>query len=399
MFKLFDFLNIKMNPMGIDRTLPYNNLPPLPPQVDVETKVVLKNCVGARAALAELRLAGNLIPDQSVLINTLPLLEAKDSSEIENIVTTNDALFREASQADENADPATKEAVRYRSALTSGWKSLKDRPLSARTAIEVCTKITNIQTDVRKTPGTALKNSFTNEIIYTPPEGPDRLRALLANWEQYLHTEDDIDPLVRMAVLHYQFEAIHPFQDGNGRTGRILNALYLIHAGVLDLPTLYLSRYILQNKAEYYRLIDGVTHEGAWDPWIVYMLQGIEMTAHWTNLRITAIRNLIDHTADYVNKMAKGVYSHELVQTIFAQPYCRIAHLTDRKIGNRVTAARYLKQLAEIGVLEEEKIGREKLFVHRKYMDLLASDGHNVLPYQMDVSEDKKQKRGRKARA
>ena len=202
--------------------------------MDVETKAVLKQCVRSRAALAELRLAGQLIPDQSVLINTIPLLEAKDSSEIENIVTTNDALFREASELDDGGDPAAKEALRYRTALDSGFHALKERPLTARTAIEVCSIIKGVEMDVRRTPGTQLKNTFTGEVIYTPPDGADRIRDMLANWERYLHADDDIDPLIRMAVLHYQFEAIHPFLDGNGRTGRILNMLVLVQAGLLN---------------------------------------------------------------------------------------------------------------------------------------------------------------------
>ncbi|MFM1815762.1 MAG: hypothetical protein RLZ98_2457 [Pseudomonadota bacterium] len=367
--------------MNQDPKKPYNDLPLLPPDAEVETKAVLKKCVGARAALAELRLAGALIPDQSVLINTIPLLEAKDSSEIENIVTTNDALFREAGQADDAADPATKEALRYRAALYGGFKALQERPLTAKTAIEICGKITDIRMDVRRTPGTALKNTFTGEVIYTPPEGADKIRELLANWERYLHAEDDVDPLVRMAVLHYQFEAIHPFPDGNGRTGRILNILSLIHAGLLDTPTLYLSRYILRNKGDYYALLQGVTTRGAWEDWIVYMLSAVEQTATWTNHRIQAIRKLMDHTAEHVRQNAKGAYSHELIETVFAQPYTRIAHVTERGIAKRVSASKYLKELVDIGVLVEEKVGRDKLFIHRKYMDLLGRDDHEFERY------------------
>ncbi len=367
--------------MQPDAARPYNYLPELPPRSDVETKAVLKRCVTARTALAELNFAGQLIPDQTVLINTIPLLEAKDSSEIENIVTTNDALFRAASPADAASDPATKEALRYRSALNSGYHALKSRPITTQTAIEICSVIKGQDIDFRKIPGTELKNSFTGEVIYTPPEGADRLRALMSNWERYLHAGDDIDPLVRMAVLHYQFEAIHPFPDGNGRTGRVLNILALVQAGILDMPTLYLSRHILRTKAEYYRLLQEVTHNGAWEPWILYMLAAVETTASWTNLHIRAIRVLIEHTSDHVRANASGIYSHELIQTIFAQPYCRISHLIDQGIAKRVSASRYLKQLVEIGVLEEEKHGRDKLFIHRKYMSLLGSDDHTFEPY------------------
>jgi len=368
--------------MSVDPTKPYNDLPGLPPAVQLETHAVLKRCITARTAVAELRRAGELIPDQSVLVNTIPLLEAKDSSEIENIVTTNDALFREASDAQDSGDPAAKEALRYRTALYSGCQSLKVRPLSARTALEVCSEIKGVNMDVRKTSGTQLKNSFTGEVIYTPPEGEQRLRDLLSNWERFANAEDDIDPLVRMAVLHYQFEAIHPFLDGNGRTGRILNILVLIQAGLLDIPTLYLSRHIVRTKSDYYRLIQGVTLKGEWEPWIVYMLTAVEATARWTNDRIRAIRDLMQMTADYMRARAPKIYSRELLDIVFAQPYVRIAHLIEAGIAERHAAAKYLRQLAAIGILREEKRGRDKLFIHRKYMDLLGRDDHAFDPYE-----------------
>ncbi len=367
--------------MPYDARRPYNDLPLLPPPTDLETKAVLKKCVLARTAIADLRRAGELIPDQSVLVNTIPLLEAKDSSEIENIVTTNDALFREASQRDDAGDPSAKEALRYRAALYSGVQMLAERPLSARTAIEVCSAIKGVDMDVRKTPGTELKNSFTGEVIYTPPEGEAKLRDLLSNWERFANADDDLDPLVRMAVLHYQFEAIHPFIDGNGRTGRILNVLSLIQAGLLDIPTLYLSRYIVRTKGDYYRLLQGVTERGDWEPWVLYILQAVEVTATWTNARIRAIRDLMLHTAEHVKTAAPNLYSHDLIQVIFAQPYVRIGHLIDSGIAERHAASRYLKQLASIGVVVEEKRGRDKLFVHRKYMDLLGRDDHAFPPY------------------
>jgi Fic family protein len=360
---------------------PYNGLPPLPPSMEIETKAVLKQCVKARAALAELNLAGQLIPDQTVLINAIPLLEAKDSSEIENIVTTNDALFREASEIDDNGDFAAKEAVRYRSALNTGFHALRTRPLTARTAVEVCSSIKGTEMDVRRTPGTQLKNSFTGEVIYTPPVGADRIRDMLTNWEKYLHASDDIDPVIRMAVLHYQFEAIHPFADGNGRTGRILNILVLVQAGLLSMPTLYLSRHILRTKVDYYRLLDEVTREQAWEAWILYMLTAVETTAAWTNLRVRAIRRLMENTSDYIRSKAPGIASYELVHTIFAQPYTRITHLIERGIAKRVSASRYLKQLADLGVLREQKVGRDKLFIHQKYFDLLTADHHDFEPY------------------
>lgn len=361
---------------------PYNDLPPLPPASDLETKPILKACVKARAALAELKLAGELIPNQSVLINTIPILEAKDSSEIELIVTTNDALFREASLKDGNTDRATKEAIRYRTALYAGLASLRSRPLTTNTAVEICSLLKDQQMEIRKVPGTTLQNNVTGDVIYTPPEGEARLRDMLSNWEQFLHRDDDLDPLVRMAVLHYQFEAIHPFVDGNGRTGRILNVLVLVEAGLLDLPTLYLSRHIVRTKQQYYGLLREVTSSGAWEPWIQYMLQAVELTSRWTTLKVRAIRAQMDHTAEFVKAAAPKIYSRELVDLMFTEPYCRIGSLVDAGIAKRQTASEYLKQLAAAGVLREERVGRDKVFIHRAYLDLLSNEAHDFRRFQ-----------------
>jgi Fic family protein len=363
-----------------DPARPHNDLPLLPPSAEIETRAVLKSCVGARTALAELRLAGHLIPDQSVLVHAIPNLEARDSSAVENIVTTTDALFREASIGDHQADPATKEAARYRNALYAAVEAIKTRPLSTRIAVDVCRAITGIELDIRRTPGTTLANSHTGEVIYTPPEGEARLRELLANWERFARESPEIDPLVRMAVLHYQFEAIHPFPDGNGRTGRILNILSLIQDGLLDLPTLYLSRYILKTRGDYYRRLGAVTFQQQWEPWILYVLAGVEETSVWTTRKIRAIRALMDETTRYVRAVAPKM-PHAVIEQIFTQPYCRIANLVERKIAARHTASAYLKELARLGVLEEEKIGRDKLFLHRKYLNVLFGDAHTFEPY------------------
>ena len=359
---------------------PYNDLPPLPPGVDVETRPVLKQCIAARAALAELKQAAELIPNQGVLINALPRLEAQASSEIENIVTTTDRLFQ-YQHADAQADPATREALRYSSALMEAFGALKHTPLNTRTAEQVCTRIKDVQMQVRRVPGTALANARTGEVIYTPPVGENLLRTQLANWERYLHEARDTDPLIRMAVGHYQFEAIHPFTDGNGRTGRVLNSLFLIQEGLLTLPILYLSRYIIRNRADYYRLLLDVTREQAWEPWLLYMLRGIEDTARWTTAKIAAIRNLSALTVDHVRRAAPKIYSRELVDLIFDLPYCRIQNLVERDIAARQAASRYLKQLADIGVLRETTLGREKLFIHPRLMQLLTHDDNTVAPY------------------
>jgi len=352
---------------------PYNNLPLLPPKKDVESKPILKACIPARAALAELKQAAALLPNQGLLVNLLPILEAKDSSEIENIVTTTDKLFKFSAE-DSLADPMTREALRYRTALNHGYQQLGTKPLCTNTAVEICSTIKGMQMEVRKVPGTTLTNQVSGELIYTPPAGEEVIRNLLTNWENYLHKEDGIDPLIKMAVAHYQFEAIHPFIDGNGRTGRVLNVLYLIETGLLTLPILYLSRYIVQNKIDYYRLLNDVTRTGDWQTWVIFILKGVETTAIWTTHKIEAVRKLSEHTAEFIQTELPKIYSHELVQVIFEQPYCRISNLVDNGIAKRQSASVYLKQLCKIGVLNEIRSGKQKLFVQPKLMQLMKSD-------------------------
>ena len=351
---------------------PYNALPLLPPKKEVETKAVLKKCITARAALAELKQASDLIPDARMLVNTLPLLEAQASSEIENIITTTDSLFEYASLGENRADPATKEALRYRTALQDGVEYLQHRPLGTRLAEQLCSRIKGVEMTVRKVPGTALANEKTGRIIYTPPEGEALLREKLGNWETYLHQQEDIDVLIRMAAAHYQFEAIHPFTDGNGRTGRLLNTLYLVEQELLTLPVLYLSRYIIENKDDYYAKLLRVTTHQSWEKWVLYVLNGVEETAIWTREKIAAIRRLLEHTNQYVRLAAPEVHSRELIDIIFTQPYCRIANLVEADIAKRQTASVYLKQLTEIGVLKEMKVGRDKLFIHPKLIGVIT---------------------------
>lgn len=368
--------------MPFNPTKPYNDLPPLPPKADMETRTVLKACIEARAALAELKQAGELIPNQAVLINTIPLLEAQSSSEIENVITTTDRLFQYAHE-DGAADPATKEALRYRTALRQGFEELKQRPLATSTAVRVCRTIKAVEIDVRATPGTKLVNDATGAVIYTPPEGEARLRDLLANWEKFVHEETTIDPVIRMAVQHYQFEAIHPFTDGNGRTGRVLNLLMLIDQGLLKLPVLYLSRSILANKADYYRLLHAVTAEARWEDWIVYILQAVTDTARWTTAKINAMRELLENTAQHVkvSRHTDRIYKRELIDMIFTQPYCRIANLVNAGLAQRQTASAYLQKLRDAGVLEELKLGRERIYFNRRLIGLLKSDQHAFEPF------------------
>ncbi len=351
----------------------YNQLPILPPAVELESKAILKQCITARAALAELKQAAELIPNQGMLINTLPLLEARASSEIENIVTTTDRLFKYR-QADDRADPMTKETLRYSYALLEGYRALAKCPLNTGTAEQVCSKIKGVEMRVRQGPGTALANEQSGEIIYIPPVGENLLRNLLTNWEKFLHDETDLDPLIRMAVGHYQFEAIHPFTDGNGRTGRVLNSLFLIQEDLLTLPILYLSRYIIKHKKDYYRLLMLVTCESAWEAWILYVLKAVEETSNWTKQKIAAIRQLLTHTTEYVREKQPKIYSRELVDLIFEMPYCRISDVIEAGLAQRQAASRHLKALVEIGVLQEMQLGREKVFIHPKLMQLLTHD-------------------------
>lgn len=358
-----------------DPRVPYNDLPRLPPQADIETKAVLKACIKAQASLAGLRGMAGRIPNQGMLINIIPMLEAQASSAIENIVTTTDRLFQYANEAQQaQADPATKEALRYRTALHRGYRSLAERPLTTATAVDVCRTIKGVEIGVRRVPGTALMNDATQRIIYTPPEGEAAIRDLLADWERFIHTQQDIDPLVRMAVMHYQFEAIHPFSDGNGRTGRVLNLLFLISESLLDLPILYLSRYIIQHKQEYYRLLMKVTTENAWEEWILYMLEAVHSTAEWTSAKIKAICDLIEKTREQIRRQTPKSYSYELVDLIFMQPYCRISNLVEREIAQRQTASKMLKDLVAQKVLQEITVGREKVFINLELMTLLTRD-------------------------
>jgi Fic family protein len=348
---------------------PYNDLPLLPPPAEaIETNEILKKCINSRVALAELKQAAELIPNAAVLVNALPLLEARASSEIENIVTTTDKLFEFVDMAEDKADAATKEALRYRTALFEGTKMVRRRMLTTDMAIQICSTIKDSELDIRDDSGTRLTNRKTGEVIYTPPIGQGLLQKKLKNWADFMHTEKDLDPLVRMAVQHYQFEAIHPFTDGNGRTGRII-------------------RHIIQNKGEYYRLLNEVTHNQAWGAWIMFMLTGVEETCIWTTDKIKAIRELMQHTSQYVQKQLPKIYSWELVEALFKQPYCRINNLVSTGIAKRQTASVYLKQLADIGVLKEVKSGRETLFVHPKYIELLTGE-ENVWVYYAGVETE-----------
>lgn len=367
-----------------DPNRPYDLLPDLPPNDDIETKPILKKCITARAALAGLKQAGDLVPNQSVLINTIPLREAQGSSEIENIVTTTDRLFEFAATESQSTDPNTKETFRYRTALFQGYRDANRHPITTNTAVRICQTIKGVGMDIRDTPGTALRNDATNQIIYTPPQGQDLLRNKLENWERYLHEQQNVDPLIRMAIAHYQFEAIHPFTDGNGRTGRILNILYLINEGLLKIPVLYLSRHLIEHKDDYYRLLLEVTTDDNWEEWILYMLSAVEETANWTMEKIHAIRQLMEMTNEHVHNAAAKIYRQELVDLTFLQPYCRISDVVEAGIAERATASKYLKKLSDADVLTPVKIGRDRLFINSRFLALLLSDDNDINLYRFD---------------
>lgn len=308
-----------------------------------------------------------------MLIRAVVLQEAKLSSEIENIVTTNDKLYRAFSELSLATDPNTKEVLHYEEALWHGHRMLRaGRPLSASLFVEIVGIIRETGVGVRTMPGTQIVNERTRKVIYTPPQGEGLIRDLLDNLSEYLYSADDIDPLIKLSVAHYQFEAIHPFTDGNGRTGRVLNILYLVDRELLDVPVLYLSRHIIENRSGYYEGLRRVTEEGAWEDWIVYMLEAIEATAADTRGRILEIRQALDDAVEVAKDGMRRGYRKELIELIFEQPYTRIQFLEKAGIAKRQTASDYLKELERVGLLRGFKYGRDRLFVNPRLMDILS---------------------------
>jgi Fic family protein len=350
---------------------PYNSLPDLPPRGDVESRAVLRAVIGARSALAAMEQAARRMTNPMVLINSLPLLEAQASSEIENIVTTADELFRFAGDDSGTSNPATKETLSYRTALFAGIDLIKARPLSANTAMEVCSIVKNRRMELRRLPGTYVGNPATHAAIYTPPTGEAVIRDKLSNWERFVHATTEMDPLVSMAVAHYQFEAIHPFEDGNGRTGRIVNVLMLMDAGLISEPILYLSRFIIKRKAEYYRLLLEVTRDENWEGWILFMLEGIRATALSTIAKIDRIQAQQEDMLATIRVVTSGANA-DLLAVLFEQPYCRIANVVQRCRVSRPTATNWLNGLVERGALRGVRAGRERLFINTGLVDLLV---------------------------
>lgn len=353
-----------------------NNLKLLPPELELETKKVLKQLTRSHRALAELKGFADVIPNKNILINAVTINEAKDSSEIENIITTHDELFK--AMSGENYDnPASKEVTNYRTALWHGYRLVKEKGfLSTNMMIEVQQLIEANRAGIRKLPGTVLRNDVTGEVIYTPPSEEHEILLLLSNLEKYINDDyDNIDPLVKLAVIHYQFEAIHPFYDGNGRTGRIINILYIVLKELLDSPILYLSKFIIRNKSAYYRLLQEVTVKGKWEDWILFILQGIEETAEETLLLVKEISTLLENTAEQIKEVLPKIYSKELVDLIFYEFYTKISYIQDGLNVSRKTASSYLSSLEEAGFLISEKIGRERIYLNKGLVQIVKENG------------------------
>jgi len=353
-----------------------NSLPNIPLDIDIESKAVLKKLAKAHQALAELKGVAASIPNQSILINTLSLQEAKDSSAIENIITTHDDLYRSDSLAEQFVSVATKEAYNYATALRNGFTQVKQTGLLTNNDIlKIHACIEENRAGYRKLSGTALKNDQTGETVYTPPQHYDEIVALMSNLEKFINDDTlcDWDTLTKMAVIHHQFESIHPFYDGNGRTGRIINILYLVKQGLLGSPVLYLSRYINQYKSEYYRLLQEVRTEGNWEDWLLFMLEGIEQTSRQTIVLIQSIKDLMQQYKIKLRGELPKIYSQDLLNIIFSHPYSKIEFVVQGLEVTRITATRYLDEMTRIGLMSKQKLGRDNYYINIALFNLLSN--------------------------
>jgi len=351
-------------------------VPILPLKAEIETKILLKKTASARSALAELKGVVLSIPNEQILVSTLSLQEAKDSSAIENIITTHDELYQSDVLARHFKSPAAKEVHNYALALQKGFLKVREQGfLSTNHILQIQALIEENNAGFRKIPGTALKNEQTGTVVYTPPQHPQEIEDLMNNLEQFMNVPElsDLDPLIKMSIIHHQFESIHPFYDGNGRTGRMVNVLYLVKEGLLDIPILYLSRYINQNKSDYYRLLQYVRDKGDWEPWILYILEGIEQTSKQTIQTIRGIKELmLKHKRTIRNERPK-LYSQDLLNNIFKHPYTKIDFLVSDLHISRITAARYLNELVILGILKKFKFGKDNYYINNDLYDLLAN--------------------------
>ncbi len=356
---------------AFNKNNPYNDLPLLPPKQDLETIAILKKTITTSRALSKLNGAITNLPNPRLFLDTIHLQEAKASSEIENIITTNDDLYR-AFVADKKFDnPAAKEVIHYKGALWHGLEYLEKKHLiTTNLCIEIAQRIKQNTSGIRKTPGTTLSSS-KGETIYTPPSGEAIIRNKLANLEKFINESSKLDPLIKMALMHYQFEAIHPFADGNGRTGRILLLLYLKLEKLLDIPAIYLSEYIIKNKAAYYKKLRLVTEKEDWEGWVLYMLDMVETTATKGLQRLENIISLMERMSMEVKEKLPKAYSKELIEILFRLPYTKRQHLTEAKLGTPKTVGNYLRELEEEGFLKSVKVGKEKLYLNYRLMEIL----------------------------
>lgn len=350
---------------------PFNDLPPLPPFAEFETKEVLTKTIKASRALAELKGAIRNLPNPSLFLDTLHLQEAKASSEIEQIITTNDDLYKAVVSDKKFNNSATKEVINYKEAIWLGLKRLEQKPfISTNLCVEIVQCIKQNEAGIRTTPGTTLTNG-KGEIIYTPPSGEKVIREKMANLESFINENNHIDPLIKLAISHYQFEAIHPFSDGNGRTGRILLLLQLKLEKLLDIPALFLSEYIIENKDKYYQGLRAVTEENDWSEFILYMLNMVEKTAVKGLNILESIIKLMDKTGEEIKGLLPKVYSKDLLEVIFKLPYTKRQNLIDIGLGTPKTVGNYLIALEGKGFLKSVKVGKEKLYLNLALMNLL----------------------------
>ncbi len=354
-----------------NRNIPFNSLPALPPKVDLETKEVMRKTIEASRALAQLNGAISNLPNPMLFVDTIQLQEAKYSSEIENIITTNDDLYRSLVSDMQFDNPAVKEVLSYKHALWRGFEMIEQRPfISTNLCVEIVRVIKQNTAGIRTTPGTALKNA-SGKTIYTPPTGEDTIREKLSELENFMNEDKSIDPLIKMALMHYQFEAIHPFSDGNGRTGRILLLLYLKLENLLDIPVIYLSEYIIKHKAKYYECLRNITEKGEWEAWILYMLKMVESTAKKALNSLNNVVALMQAMSDEIKDKLPNIYSKELVDLLFKLPYTKRRILIDAKLGSPKTVGNYLIALEDAGFLSSEKVGKEKLYINHQLMKII----------------------------
>lgn len=352
---------------------PFNSLPDLPPKDGLETLAILKKTISASRALAELKGAIKGLPNPTLFIDTINLQEAQASSAIENIITTQDALFKASISDSKNQDHATKEVIHYKDALWFGIDELGRRPiLNTNLFIAIMQLIKKNTSGIRNTPGTKLTDQ-TGKVVYTPPEGEEIIRNKLKALEDFIHAEDEYDPLVRLALIHYQFEAIHPFADGNGRTGRILLLLYLKFTGLIDLPALYLSNYINSHKASYYAGLRLVSEKGLWENWVLFILDMVESTALTSMQQIIRIEKLMEDTGTEIRARFPKMYSKDLIEVLFKLPYTKRSYLIEAGLGNLKTSGLYLNELEKAGFLQSEFVGKEKLYLNTALMEVLRS--------------------------